>query len=270
VKTVSIRLTAERETLLVPLLSKAVEVAKGHAILHDPKAADILGRLDYDFARLHVPKQSLLTLAIRAKKLDSCVEGYIRNNRNPLIIHLGCGLDSRVLRVSHDRGQWYDLDYPDVIELRRMFFEGIERYRMIGSSVTDDDWVGQIKESGPACIIAEGLMMYLREEDARKLVGRVHARFPGSEMAFDVYSEVTARRVKNHPSIRKTGAEVHWGIDDSAAIETWGAGIRLLEEWCFTQSEDIKQLGLGNRMLFGLAGLFPAARKAHRILRIRL
>ena len=36
------------------------------------------------------------------------------------VLHVGCGMDSRVFRVDPPATvQWFDVDYPDVIELRR-------------------------------------------------------------------------------------------------------------------------------------------------------
>jgi O-methyltransferase involved in polyketide biosynthesis len=207
---------------------------------------------------------------MRAKKLDSVVRDFINENKNPLIIHLGCGLDSRVVRVGDDTVEWYDLDYPDVIELRKAFYSETQHYRMIASSVTDHSWLRAVKEGGPACVIAEGLLMYLHEEEVRSLFNDLRKRLPGSQIAFDAYSRFTAKNANNHPSIRNTGARIYWGIDDATEIETWATGVKLLEEWYFTDSNDIDSLGFWYRVMFGLAGVFRGAKKAHRVLRFQL
>jgi O-methyltransferase involved in polyketide biosynthesis len=265
-----IELTREKETLLVPLYSKAVESRRSQPIVSDPKAVEILASIDYDFSGLRIPRQTLVTLAMRAKKLDSIVKKYIEVKENPLILHLGCGLDSRVLRVGNGAVRWFDLDYPDVIRLRRAFYQETEHYRMIPSSVTDFSWFDAVEASGPACIIAEGLLMYLHEQEVKSLFGELRRRLPGSQMAFDAYSRLTAKGANNHPSVKKTGARIHWGIDDGTEIEKWGSGIELLEEWFFTDSEDIPSLGLWPRFMFAAAGRFKAARKAHRVLHFQL
>lgn len=64
-----IQLTQEKETLLVPLYSKAVGSQGPHSIIVDPKADEILRHIEYDFGELQVPRQTLITLAMRAKKL---------------------------------------------------------------------------------------------------------------------------------------------------------------------------------------------------------
>lgn len=265
-----ITLTAEKETLLIPLYSKALESARSRPILRDPMAEAILARIDYDFGALKTPRQSLVTLAMRAKRLDWYVSDYLARYDTPLVLHLGCGLDSRYLRVGRPNGAWYDLDYPDVIALRRSFYEEAPGWRMIASEVTDLRWLEAVEESGPACIIAEGLLMYLREEQVRSLFLSLQARFPGSEIAFDAYSRLTARSVANHPSLKHTGARIQWGIDDAREIEAWGVNIRVMEEWHFSESPDVSCLGPAYRLLFRVMGSLPAAKRAHRLIRIHL
>ncbi len=265
-----IRLTQEKETLLVPLYSKAIESQRLHPIIVDPKAEEILKAIEYDFRELRVPKQTSVTLAMRARKLDSYVRDYLDRTKRPLVLHLGCGLDSRVLKVKPTGGEWYDLDYPDVIDLRKRFYDETNHYHMIPSSVTNHTWLDQVKGNGSACIIAEGLLMYLHEAEVKQLFAELQEHLPASEISFDAYSRLTARSANSHPSIKKTRARIHWGIDDAAQIESWSAGVKLLEEWYFTESEDIPLLGYWDRFLFRMMGTFHAAKKAHRILRFRL
>lgn len=64
--------------------------------------------------------------------------------------------------------------------------------------------------------------------------------------------------------------QIQWGLQDGRELEAWNAGIELVEEWFFDQSEAVSQLSLLHRLMFRLVGLIPAGRKAHRLLRYRL
>lgn len=265
-----IELTEEKETLFVPLYSKAMESRREHPILADPTAEAILARVGYDFAALRTPHKSQVTLAMRAKKLDACVAAFLARNPGAAVLHLGCGLDSRFVRVGSPAVPWYDVDYPEVIALRREFYPETETYHLLGSSVTDLSWMDQVHYAGPAIIIAEGLLMYLTGAQVEALVLALRRRFPDSEIAFDAFSTLTARNIKRHPAMIKTGAQICWGLDDPHAVEGWAAGIRLLEEWPFTASEDIPHLSPGDRFMFRVMGALRVARQAHRILRYQL
>lgn len=263
--------TQEQETLLVPLYSKAMESRRPNPIFVDEKAQEILQRVDYDFATLRVPRKTTITLCIRANKLDACASEFLAQHPHGVVLHLGCGLDGRCLRVPHPQAEWHDLDMPMVIDLRRKFYAEIANYHMIASSVTDWGWLdGVDSRNRPVLAIAEGLLMYLREDDVKTLVLALRERFPGCQLACDVYSTLTAQKANNHPSIKKTGAVLRWGLDDAKAIESWGAGIRLREEWYFSRAEEIARLGGAYRLMFKLAGSFAVANKAQRIVRYDL
>ncbi|MCK9581824.1 MAG: class I SAM-dependent methyltransferase [Methanoregula sp.] len=268
---IRITLDNEKETLLVPLLCKAREREKELPILSDHVAARLVERIDYDFSALKIPKKTQVTLCIRAKQFDNYTRAFLDEHPSAVVIHMGCGLDTRYFRVTDGKVAWYDLDYPDVIALRRQFHDETDRYRLIPSSVMDFRWLDNLAgKSGPVLIIAEGLFMYLHVEEVRSLIIRLQQRFPGCLLIFDCFSAHAIKRMAGHPSIQKTGAEVHWGIDDAREIETWNKGITLLEEWYFTQSDEIRKLDHVYRILFKFAGLYPAAKKAHRIVAFRL
>lgn len=256
-----ITLTEAQETLLIPLYSKARE-----EFFVDPKAREILTLVDYDFAGLKVPRKTAVTLCIRANRLDAYARAFLAGHPDGMVIQLGCGLDSRCLRVQPGKAQWYDLDLPDVIALRRSFYPESASYHLIASSATDLRWLDQVPQRGlPVLVIAEGLLMYLEGDEIRALVLKLQEVFPGCELACDVFSTLTARNLKSHPSLKETGAVIRWGVDDPTRLESWGPGIRLKEEWYFSQAAEIARLDPLYRLMFKLAGLFAVANKAHRI-----
>ncbi len=262
-----ISLTPEQETLLIPLYAKA----QSNPILSDEKARHILDAVQYDFQRLKIPQKTVVTLLMRAKQLDAYTREFIAAHPDALVLHLGCGLDSRCQRVGAAAALWIDLDTPDVIALRRKFYPETDQYRLIASSVTDLAWVEQVPVEGrPVFVVAEGLLMYLHESDVRALILCLHQKFPGAGLAFDAFSRLTADRIQAHPSMHQTGASVHWGIDDPHQIETWSAGedpgIRLKEEWFFSQSPDIARLGGFYRFMFRLTASIRTAQRAQRLL----
>jgi O-methyltransferase involved in polyketide biosynthesis len=263
----NILLTKEQETLLIPLYSKAQD----NPILTDEKARQILEQVEYDFGGLRVPQKTVVTLSIRARQLDIYTQEFIDQHPDALILHLGCGLDSRCQRVERRDSIWYDLDFPDVIELRRKFFPESDTYHLIPSSVNDLAWLEQVSpKDRPAFVVAEGLMMYLKESEVRDLILCLHQTFPGCHLVFDAFSKMTVARVESHPSLKKTGASVQWGIDDPHEIESWaessGGSIQLQEEWFFSQSAEIERLGWFYRFMFRLTAAFPTVQRAQRLL----
>ncbi|MBN1696179.1 MAG: class I SAM-dependent methyltransferase [Spirochaetales bacterium] len=266
-----ITLTGETETLLVPLYCRYLESMKPEPIIKDDKAVEIVDSIDYGFDRLAIPKQTYVTVCMRAKQFDDYTESRLADVPDGIVIHLGCGLDSRFDRIDNNRVEWYDLDVPEVIALRKHFYLETGRYHFISSSAVEPGWIEKINaKNKPVLVLAEGLFMYLKEEDIKSLFIRLQNKFSKTTIIFDSYSELAAKGIGGHPSIKKTSAVVSWGISDAKRIESWGGDIHLAEEWYFTQSEEIRKLDAGYRFVFRIMGMFPAAKKAHRILVFQL
>jgi O-methyltransferase involved in polyketide biosynthesis len=263
-----ITLTPEQETMLIPLYAKA---QPGNPLFFDPQAREILAQVDYDFTRLRVPYKTVILVCQRAKKLDAVTRAFLAEHPGGVVLHLGCGLDSRFWRVDDGRVEWYDLDMPPVVELRQRFYPASERYHLIASSVTDLEWVETVMAAKrPVLAVAEGLLMYLGEAEVRRLILRLREAFPGCRLIADVFSRLTARSATQHASLKHTGATLGWGMDDPHEIEGWSQGIRLLEEWFFSQDPDLGRLKPGYRLAYRLAGAFKMVQRAHRIVYYQL
>jgi O-methyltransferase involved in polyketide biosynthesis len=266
-----VRLDREKETLLIPLYGKALESRKPSPVIFDAKALEIVGGMDYDFGSLKIPAKTNTMMCVRAKLFDDYTAGFLKEGEPNVVLHLGCGLDARYDRIGDPDVDWYDLDYEEVVEFRRRFFPETERYHLIGSSVTEPGWLEEILAgAGRYLVIAEGLFMYLGEGEIRALLDALAKRVGRYTLVFDAFSVYTARRVGRHPSIRRTGAVVRWGVDDPRELTGWRPDVEFIEAVYFTSNDVVRKLGPLTRLLYGLAGLFPAARNAQRILVYRV
>ncbi len=157
------------------------------------------------------------------------------------MVSIGCGLDTRFDRLDNGRVEWFELDFPEVIELRRRFFDETDRYHFIASSALDFRWIDDLskKKSHPFFFYAEGVLMYFREQEARSLILELHSAFPGSSLACHVVnkdivglmgSKRASRRFQRKFFVQP-GVVFRFGIDRSDDFEQWGPGIKVLDEW---------------------------------------
>lgn len=266
-----IKLTPEQSTLLIPLYGKARESSKTRPILEDTRAKQIMEQVDFDFSTLNIPEKTNVMMCLRAKIMDDLTLKFLESHENPMVLHLGCGLDSRFERVGSPKAKWFDLDFEEVISLRRTFFEETGQYHMLGGSVTDPRWMDALPgNAAEALVIAEGLLMYLKEAQVRQLIQRLAATLGSFTLIFDAFSTLTARNVGRHPSLKKTGAQVYWGIDDPRDFEAYGHSIQFESEHFLTQMPLIQGLSPGLRLAFRISSLFLTAKRAHRILVYRV
>lgn len=230
-QTETVALTQEKETLLITLWAKAGESLLSDSLLKDRFAAEAATRIDYDFARLKVDRDLMVGLAMRAHTLDGWTRDFLGCHDDALVLHLGCGLDSRVFRIDPPANvSWYDLDYPEVIALRHKLYPPRADYRLIGSSVTERGWLDAVPQDRPAMIVAEGLLPYLPEEEVPLLLERLVRHCRSGEIVFDAYSPLGLKLIALQPSIKATGAVLHWSLDDSAELERQVPGLELVTE----------------------------------------
>src|SRR5215212_10425129 len=257
-QTEKVHFTKEKETMLVTLYGRALETDQADPILRDPAAQEAVRRIDYDFEHLNVKWNDRLTIAARAKMFDLWVEEFLAKNPKANVLHLGCGLDSRVYRVNPSPDVlWFDVDYPEIIDLRKRLFPERAGYQMIGSSVADSGWLEQIPADRPTLIIAEGLMYYLTEEQVKALVKRLVKRFPTGQIMFDAISKLYLKLQKTNVGISATGARMWWGVNDPHELEQWDPRIKLVTNLSVMDKgfPNIKKMSGGMRMVLRILAL---------------
>lgn len=264
-----ISLKAEMETLLIPLYGRAQMSRKG--IFPDREAEFAVGQIDYDFSKLRIQEKTQVMLSIRGRMIDALCARYLREHPRSTVVSLGCGLDARGKRLGDCAGLWYDLDFPQVIDAKRQLYQETDRFRYIPSSATDFGWMDRVEcADPPVLILAEGLLMYLSEQDVKALFLKLRDRFGDAVMIFDAYSKLTARQAKNHPSLKQTGAAIRWGVDSPGEIESFGSGVTHLRTVYLTDRGATAALPWNYRTIFFLADRFKTAREAHRIFVVKL
>ena len=247
-----ITLTAESQTLFIPLYSKA-EMSREGKIFSDKKSEEIVNKVDYDFSKNKTSRYVNIYMGLRAVIIDDYTNDYLKKNPNAIVLYLGCGLDSRIDRISEKAHLWYDLDFPDVMKVRKQFYSESEKYLMISSSVTDLEWLNLIERGDlPTLIIAEGLTMYLTEEEIKKLFLAFKNKFQQAIFIFDAYSLTSVKMSRYKNPVNKMGATIRWGLDSPNIIEKYAVGIKHLETKYFTNDERIKQLSSFTGFMFKL------------------
>jgi O-methyltransferase involved in polyketide biosynthesis len=271
-------------TSFITLYCHALESRSDNPILSDPKAVEITAVLNERLAGSGRPLDRILVsgtldrrlvvhIAIRAKKYDEYARDFLQEHPDGVIVNIGCGLDSRFRRIDNGRATFYDLDLPEIIALRREFFQESGRYHLIAKSVLDFSWMETVRQHrGPFLFMAEGVFMYLEKEDVRSLVRAIQKTFPGSELVCEMVNAIWLSPLLRPLLEFKLQREVHmgsnamfrYGIRDGREPEGWHAGIRLLGEWSYFDSDEPK-LGF-----LRLLRHIPLIRKTQWTLRYRL
>lgn len=232
-------LSGVAETLLIPLYIRALESQRPDALLKDEKAVALVTQMESAFSRIKqikMDEEDRVALILRNREFDRYARAFLNRYPEAVVVHIGCGLDARFERVDNGQVEWYDLDLPEVIQLRRKFIGGEgARYHFLACSVFDSAWLNTVSAHRPRLFLflAEGVLMYFEETQVKSLVLMLRESFPGAELVFDAFSPFLVRMNNLRFKISRTqvSARYHWGLKRGKDLEGWSDGICLLDEW---------------------------------------
>jgi O-methyltransferase involved in polyketide biosynthesis len=225
------RLGGVQETLFIPLAARARAARRNRPVLHDPKAVELAGLIDYE-TRRHDRGSGGVVVVLRTVIFDAWVRAFLAEHPDGTVVEIGTGLNTRFERLDNGRAHWIDLDLPDTIELRRKFFTDTGRRRMITASVLDDAWLRNVEESpGPYFFVAEGVLVYLPEDDVSQVLARIAGRFAGAFVALDIYTRLAV--AAQHRRAADLPAQLTWACDHPRSLER--LGLRVAESTTITR-----------------------------------
>ena len=238
-------LSGVAKTLLLPLYNRAMESKRPDAMIKDEKAVELVTQMRLDFSSVRqIPMTELLKVMriMLTREMDRYARDFLSRHPEVVVVHIGCGLDSRFERVDNGRVEWFDLDLPEVIDLRRRFIgDEHERYHLLAGSVLEDAWLEAVKvySQRPCLFLAETVFVYFIEAQVKSLVLRLRDRFPGAELVLDGWRPFEIWVGNRYLSPSKFAGLMQWGLWNGREIEGWGAaspsgaGIHLLDAWGF-------------------------------------
>ena len=96
-----IKLNNISETMLITLYMRATDAKSEKPILNDKKSEEIISQIDYDFSKFKNAWASYYGVLSRAKVMDNEVKKFITKYPDCVIVSIGCGLDTRFLRIDN-------------------------------------------------------------------------------------------------------------------------------------------------------------------------
>ncbi len=230
---VTVDLGNVQRTMLLPLWGRAVESQKEQPLLVDQTALQIIEAVNYDFSTMahHLSDLTQMAWIMRSLCIDETVRAFLEKYPKGPIVNIGCGLDTTFDRIDNGTVMWYDLDLPDVIELRRQFIKETERRRFICASFLDESCLNEIGVSENVLFIAAGVFYYFEESKVKEFLVRLADRFPGSEIIFDASSPYGIKTA-NRMVIKRSGLDeksfLKWGLKNAETLTTWDKRFRVL------------------------------------------
>jgi len=226
------------ETLFIPLWNRAQVSRKYPSLLYDPKAVELVEAIDYDFPAIdaQMNHEHRLANVARARQCDDVTRAYVTDHPRASVINLGAGLDTAFFRVDNGRIEWYDLDLPDVIAVRKQLLPETDRVHFIAKSLFDMSWCDDLRAIDDGVFaVAGGVLAYFDEAQLRTFFSALAERLPGAEMVFNAFSPGEVSRINR--SLRRLGmrrVSMKWALEDASDLTTWDDRITVVDQFsCF-------------------------------------
>ena len=247
------------KTLYIPLYGKALVSRKG-ILLQDPMAEKIWKAEGFALRGKAKSKWLAYHMGMRSAVFDNWLRKKMGQLPNAVVIHAGCGMDSRVERVGTDGHRWFDLDFPEVIAQRKCSYRETGEYTMIACDLRDHSWMAHIEKGSTVILVMEGVSMYLSRQELCALLATMQSRFGVMAILMDCYTEFGARASKYKNPVNEVGVTKLYGLDDPTVL-----GIPFVREHDLTPQSMIDELHGFERAFFKTMFAGSVAKKIYRL-----
>ena len=236
------------KTLFIPLAVRARETARQNPLVVDEMAVSILSQCDTSGMIIDGGEISTHGILARTRVIDAQVKKLLAEHPAAVIVNLGAGLDTRFFRLDNGMVQWYDLDLPEVISLRKQFVSENERLHFISKSVLENTTV---------ILIAEGLLMYFAESEVQAILNVLTTAFPKADLLFDVVHRFFVGK--------KISSDFLWGLEKAREIEKLHQNVELIQSW--SAGDILKER---QSLAFRVLNIFPSTKNRSQIIHLKL
>lgn len=255
------------KTLYIPLYGKAFVSKKG-IILQDKKAEEIWEKEQFPLKGKSKSKWLAYYMSMRSAVFDEWTKEQTEESPDAVVLHLGCGLDSRVLRVGNPQTQWYDVDFEAVITERKRYYRETENYRMISADIKDSAFLETLPKAEKAVVVLEGVSMYLTNEELRRTLASLREHFSSASVLVDCYTPFAAKMSKIRNPINDVGVSNVYGIESPSVLEE-GTGLTFVKERNITPRRFIDELKGSERFIFQTLYAGKTSKKLYKLYEYR-
>jgi len=238
------------QTAFLTLQCHALDAISKHSLLNDKDSVEIVNALKEitGLPGIHsnrIKKNLVNHIALRARQYDLFAKSFILKHPEAAIVNIGCGMDNRFKRIDNGKILFYDLDLPDIINIKEKIIAPTKRYKQFAQSVFEFEWIKEI-DGEQVFLLAEGVFMYCEPTDIKNLFYKLHKRFLNPEIVFEVFNSKWLKGWRRKMMTVKMKKELKlgeetvfkFGIADSNEVESWDSDYQLIQDWSYLDEEE--------------------------------
>ncbi len=209
------------DTLFIPLAGRSYVSKRFPEYFRDETALSMEKDLPLDRIMKDSGEYNMLASAARYYKFDRIILDFLSRKGPCNIVNLGAGLETARFHIPSKDIVFYEVDLPDVIDMRRKVLGEQENEVFFAGSAFESAWMEAVDTSRPTMVMASGVFQYFRRDEIISLIKALAEKIPCCEVVFDATNTKGLRYTNKY--VKKTGnddAMMYFAVDDPAEFSS--------------------------------------------------
>lgn len=203
------------DTLYIPLMARIYASKKFSEFFYDEKALSLESFIPTNEIKENSTEYFYMASVCRQYTIDKKIRKFVETNNLSNVVFLGAGLETAYSRIGNKTVNFYQVDLPDVIEVRRSLLGEAENECLISGDMFSLDWIKEVDISLPTLLVVSGVYQYFKEEKILSMISDMKDRIKNGELVFDATNSTGLKLANKY--VKKTGnrdAQMYFSIDD--------------------------------------------------------
>ena len=146
-------LNGVEDTLYIPLVGRIYATKKFPEFFYDEKALSLESHIPTDSIDKNSNEYFYMASVCRQQTIDEKIISFLKDNTDGNVVFLGAGLETAYHRIGNKTANFYQVDLPSVIEIRKRVLGNGNNENFISGDMFRLDWIKEIDTTLPTLIM---------------------------------------------------------------------------------------------------------------------
>ena len=129
------------DTLYIPLTARIYASKKFPEFFYDEKALSLKQYIPTDSIENNTTEYFYMASVCRQQTIDEKIISFLKDNPDGNVVFLGAGLETAYHRIGNKTANFYQVDLPSVIEIRKRVLGNGNNENFISGDMFRLDWI---------------------------------------------------------------------------------------------------------------------------------
>ena len=210
-------LNGVENTLYIPLAARIYVSEKFPKFFYDEKALSLKQYIPTNSIANNTAEYFYMASVCRQQTIDKKIVKFLEENNQSNVVFLGAGLETAYNRINNIKSSFYQVDLPDVINIRKRVLGNADNERLISGNMFTFEWIRELDTSLSTMIVVSGVYQYFDKSKIIEMIKKMKLELDDLKVVFAQRLDSRYRRggvsepAKPHQrlkSIKKHGRDV--------------------------------------------------------------